>query len=347
MSANRPSQRRSLGGTWFGASERHALILLVISVLLILGSRFINPALGSWNQAVAILVVSTFVMIAAFGQQTVILTGGLDLSIPSNMALGAILMFSMVGAGGSLFWGIPMVLAVTGAIGALNGMGVALMRMPPLIMTLGMDFILKSALLGATGGAPQGTAPTALTSLFASGWLGMPPVVYLMAAFIVLATVLQRRTAFGRMVYAIGTNPDAARIAGLPVRRVVISCYVLSGAAAGFAGILMVGFSHGATLNSGDNILIPSIAAVVLGGTSILGGRGIYPGAVAGALLLATFSTIILTLGIHEGWRILIYGAVILWALLTLEGNAAERLGRLRRTLLPARDRSPHSPEPA
>ena len=132
------------------------------------------------------------------------------------------------------------------------------------------------------------------------------------------------------MVYAIGTSRDAAYIAGLPVKRVTILCYAISGAAAGFAGILMVGFAGGATQFSGENVLIPSIAAVVVGGTSILGGRGNYLGAVGGALLLTTFSTMISALGIAEGWRTIIYGIVILWALLALKGDLQLWRARLR-----------------
>jgi ribose transport system permease protein len=210
------------------------------------------------------------------------------------------------------------VLLITGGIGALNGIGVALLRIPPFIMTLAAGIIVSSTVLGISGGAPLGTVSPLLVAVFAGRWLGMPPVIYLMVIFTIVATLLQRRTVFGRMLYAIGTSPAAAYIAGLPVRRVTILCYAISGAAAGLAGILMVGFSGGASLNSGDGVLLPSIAAVVIGGTSIIGGRGNYLGAVGGALLLTTFSTMINALGIAEGWRTLIYGAVILVALLAL-----------------------------
>jgi ribose transport system permease protein len=204
-------------------------------------------------------------------------------------------------------------------------------------MTLAMSIILRSALLGMTGGAPQGTVSSLLTRLFAADWLGAPPIIYLMVCLILLASLLQRRTAFGRMLYAVGVSPDAAYIAGLPVKRVTIICYAISGAAAGFAGILMVGFSDGASLSSGDNMLFPSIAAVVIGGTSILGGRGNYLGVVGGALLLTTFSTMISALGIAEGWRIVLYGLVILIALLLLCEELRIWVARQCATLTPPR----------
>ena len=340
-----PAAAESLVGWHARASVRRlsnedltALVLFVLTALLIFASRWINPSLGSWSEARAILVISTFVIVVGFGQQTVILTGGLDLSVGSEMTLGAILLFSYIGGSSlALFWGVPLVLLITGGIGALNGMCIALLRLPPFIMTLAMSIILRSALLGMTGGAPQGTVSSLLTRLFAADWLGAPPIIYLMVCLILLASLLQRRTAFGRMLYAVGVSPDAAYIAGLPVKRVTIICYAISGAAAGFAGILMVGFSDGASLSSGDNMLFPSIAAVVIGGTSILGGRGNYLGVVGGALLLTTFSTMISALGIAEGWRIVLYGLVILIALLLLCEELRIWVARQCATLTPPR----------
>ena len=258
-----------------------AFVLFAISAGLIVGSRAISPAFGTWNQALAILVLSSVVMAVAFGQQMVILIGGLDLSVGSVMSLGGVLLFGWLEfSTTALLWGTVAVLTLTGLIGAVNGIGVAFLRIPPFIMTLAMGIIVYSAALGITGGSPSGRPSPQLTALFAERILGVPPVIYLMAAFTVLATVLQARSAFGRMVYALGTNPAAAFIAGLPIRTITIACYALSGAAAGFAGILMIGFTNGATLIMGETYVVPSIAAVVIGGTSIIGGRGHYLGAV-------------------------------------------------------------------
>jgi ribose transport system permease protein len=329
--AERSERSRGANMRRLGREDLTALALFAIAALLILASGWISPSLGSWSQARAILVVSTFVMVVGFGQQMVILIGGLDLAVPSVMTLGAILLFSYIGGASlALIWGVPLVLLITASIGAMNGVCIALLRIPPFIMTLAMGIILSGAMLGITGGAPRGTVSPLLVRLFADEWLGVPLIVYMMVCLTVLVSVLQRRTAFGRMLYAIGTSPDAAYIAGLPVKRVIILCYAISGAAAGLAGILVIGFSEGATLNSGDDVLIPSIAAVVIGGTSILGGRGTYLGVVGGALLLTTFSTIISALGYAAGWRAIIYGTVILLALLTLQKDLHLWATRLR-----------------
>jgi len=296
-----------------------AIGLLLLTAVLILASRWISPAFGSWNQAKAILVLSSFVVVVAFGQQMVILTGGLDLSIASVMTMGGVLTFGWIGSSGpALIWGIPLVLLLTGAIGALNGFGVVVLRVPPFIMTLAMGIIVYGATLGITGGTPRGQASPVLSALFTRSVLDVPLVIYGMVVLAILGSLLQVGTGFGRRLYAVGTNPAAAHIAGLPVRLITFLTYAISGASAGLAGIFMVGYAGGATLTMGQSYLLPSVAAAVVGGTSILGGSGLYLGAVGGALLLTTFSTIISALGIAEGWRTIIYGLVILLALLLL-----------------------------
>lgn len=302
-----------------GAEDSRALALLALAFVLMLGSSRISPAFGTWNQAKAILIVSSFVLVVAFGQHLVVLLGGLDLAVASVMTLGGILTFAWIGdSSAALLWGVPAVLLITGLVGALSGAGVALLRIPPFVMTLAMGIIIGSAVLGITQGVPHGNPSPALSSLFTSTQFGLPPVIALMIVLTALGSVLQRRTVLGRQIYAVGINRDAAYLAGLPVRRVAIVCYALSGVAAGLAGILMVGYAGGATLTMGQSYLLPSIAAVVVGGTSILGGRGNLLGVAAGAVLLTTFTTIISALDIQEGWRIVAYGLVILVAVLLL-----------------------------
>lgn len=305
-----------------------ALVLVGISVALVLASRLLGAHYGTWSQAREILVISSFLMVVAFGQQMVILIGGLDLSVSSMMTLGGVLAFNWVGASGTaLLWGLPVILAVTGAAGACSGIGVTVLRLPPFIMTLAMGIILYGAMLGFTQGTPTGQASPFLSALFGRTPVGIP-ILYLMAAGTCAAWFFQVRTRFGRQVYAYGTNPVAAHVAALPVKRIVIATYALSGMSAGLAGILSDGYVGGVTLTTGQSYLLPSIAAVVVGGTSIAGGRGIYFGAAAGAILLTTLSTIVSSLGIAEGWRTIIYGLVIFAALVLLRGDIALVLKR-------------------
>ncbi len=304
--------------SWLDRDVGTAIALLLVSLALVMGSRVLGAGFGSLEQIKAILVIASFVMVVAFGQQMVILIGGLDLSVASMMTLGGVLTFAWVGASGpALIWGVPAILLITAAIGALSGVGVGVLRIPPFIMTLAMGIILYGVTLGFTQGTPQGQPSPMLAALFKPTSIGVP-VLYLMVVGTALGWFFQTRTSFGRKLYAVGTNPVAARVAGLPVLRLTIATYAISGASAGLAGVLMVGYIGGVTLMMGQSYLLPSVAAVVIGGTSIVGGRGIFLGAVAGAILLTTLSTIVSSLGIAEGWRTIIYGAVIFIALVLL-----------------------------
>lgn len=296
-----------------------AVALFALTALIIVGSRVVSPAFGGWDQAKAILTLSVFVIVIGFGQGLVILLGGLDLSVASVMTVGGILTFRWIGAdAAALAWGAPLVLAIGGLIGAANGVGVTLLRVPPFIMTLASGIIVYSACLGITQGTPRGQASPALSALFTHEIAGVPLILYVVFGLVVLAALLQSSTPFGRRLYAVGANPAAAHIAGLPVDALTVSAYAISGACASLAGVLMVGYASGATLTMGQDYLLPSIAAVVIGGSSILGGSGVFLGTVGGAILLTTLSTIISALGVAQGWRTVIYGAVILAALLLL-----------------------------
>lgn len=332
-----------------------AIALFALTIVLILASRWISPALGGWSSAKAILVLSSFLMIATFGQQIVILIGGFDMSIASIMTLGGVLTFAWAGsAPTTLVWVIPAVLVICGLIGVVSGIGVTHLRIPPFIMTLATAIVVSGAVLGFTGGTPRGVAVPALSALFANRGVAVPYIIYLMVAFAVLASLLQLRTPFGRRLYALGSSVPAAYIAGLSVRGLTIMTYAISAVASAFSGILLVGYASGATLTMGDSYLLPSIAAAVVGGTSILGGRGSYPGAVGGAILLTTLSTIISALGIAEGWRTVLYGLVILLALLALRNELYVWANRTwaslgpattaqHPTILPAADKRPKS----
>jgi len=305
-----------------GSENWTAAALFGLTIVLILGSRIISPGLGGWQQAQAILLLSSFTIVLGFGQGLVVLIGGLDLSVGSLMSLGGILAFGW--AGGSLLdllWSLPCILAITGLIGTVNGLGVTVLRLPPFIMTLATSLIVYGVILGFTGGWARGLASPVLVAIYIDAFLGVPIILWVLLILVALGTLLQSHTSFGRRLYAVGTNAVAAYIAGVPVRLLTIAAYTISGVTAGFAGMLLVGYATGANLIMGQAYLLPSVAAVVIGGASITGGRGIYLGTVGGALLLTTLSTIISAIGLGEGWRTVIYGTVILLALLLVRDN--------------------------
>ena len=309
-----------------------AVTVAVLCVLLLLGARLVSPSLGSWAQVETVLVLGFFLVVLSFGQGLVILSGGLDLSLPATISLGGILATSWIGSDNPAAWYLlPAVLVVCGLVGLIAALGIILLRVPPFIMTMAMSIIVASALLGYTKGSPRGAAPDAAVILMKGHLFGLPVPVVVLIGFVALGWLFQSRSIFGRYIYAVGTSVEAARIAGVPVIAIQILPYVLSAMCAGFVGIALVGYSNGATLRMGDDYLLPSIAAVVIGGSSILGGRGTYLGTVGGAILLTTLGTIISALGLEFGLRTIIEGSIVLIALLLLREELFQKLRNIWR----------------
>jgi ribose transport system permease protein len=328
--AEAPATARENTPSFLSTDLGKSLVLIVLAFLMLFAGRLVSPSLGGLNQISAVLVLSSFLIVVAFGQQMVVLIGGLDLSIPSMITLGGLLTFAWTPHGvAELLLVAVAVMAVTGAVGMISGLGVTSLAIPPFIMTLSMGIIIYSACLGATRGTPRGQGSETIEALFSGRFLGVPLIILLVTVLAALAIILQSRTTFGRFLYATGTNRQAAYIAGLPVRRMTVATYACSGAAAGLCGLLLVGFSGGATLTMGQSYLLPSIAAVVVGGTAITGGRGSFLSVLAAALLITTFTTVISSIQIEEGWRTILYGAVVLIAILAMRDGTTPVMRRL------------------
>ena len=203
------------------------------------------------------------------------------------------------------------ILGICALIGLANGVGVTLLNVPSFIMTLGTQLIIAGAALGYTKGTVPGTTPGFLARLMLGHWVGIPIPIFLLMAMAIFGTLIQRHTSFGRRLYAVGSNRASAHVAGVHVNRVIIGAFVLSAVCAALTGMLLVGYGGGATLGMGDTFFLSSIAVVVVGGSSILGGRGSYLGTVVAAVFLTTISTLIQSLGISQGWQTFIYGLLI------------------------------------
>ena len=293
-----------------GGQTGYVLAILLLSALLMPLSRFVSPSLGSWSTVSAILVVSSMLTLIGFGQGLVILVGELDLSLPSTVSLAGVLTTAWLGSAPSLLTFLQ-ILGIAAVIGLCNGLGVTLLKVPSFIMTLGAQLIIAGVALGYTKGTVPGTTPEFLASLMLGDWFGIPIPIYLLLAMAALGTVIQRYTSFGRRLYAVGSNRATAAVAGVRVYAVVVGAFVCSAICAALTGMLLVGYGGGATLGMGDAYFLSSIAVVVVGGSSILGGRGSYLGTVAAAIFLTTISTLIQSLGISQGWQTFIYGFLI------------------------------------
>lgn len=302
-----------------------AAILLFVAVSLY-SPGFANPA-----HVATLVTLAAFIGIVAIGQTVVIIGGGIDLSVPWIMNSAAILVTALAhGQNLPLFWIVPLVLLCGCAVGVVNGIGIAFLRVPPIVMTMSVNVISQGLLLIVTRGFPPPLAPPALTFV-AAGKIGPVPIILLV--WVVLAAaivVLERRTAFGRYLYALGSNRAVATLSGVPVARTTITAYAISGITAALAGILLTGYSRQAYLGMGDPYLFTSIAAVAIGGASILGGTGTYLGTVAGALVLTILTGVLPIFRLDIGALRIIYGLVILVTVSISSPSLREFLSRRR-----------------
>jgi len=278
--------------------------LCVLAVLLV-GSS-VNASFLTPRYLLQQAEVAAFLGLVASGQMLVILLGHIDLSVPWTIAASAMLATGLGGqaAGGAL--GVPIALAVGAAIGLVNGLGVARLRVPSMIFTLGVNAALQGLMVLYTGGsAPPSTAPP-LVSWLATGQVAVS----------LLLTLVLRRTPLGRGIYAIGTRERAAYLCGLPVRGIVVACFMANSMLCALCGLLLSGYAGKAYQGMGDTYLLPAIAAVVLGGTSIMGGRGRVAGTAVGTVLVVLLQSVLAVMQMPDAGRQIIYGLVILGMLL-------------------------------
>ncbi|QCR19250.1 ABC transporter permease [Agrococcus sp. SGAir0287] len=300
------------------------VVAALIAVLLVVVGGLLRPGFASPGQVVDMLRVASFLGIIAIGQTIVVLSGGegIDLSVGTVATLGAILASrTMAGSDALLVPGVLLALGVAALIGLANGLGIVLLRIPPFVMTLGMLGVVGGLILVVTGGRADGRAAPALVSLVnGRDVLGLPGILLVWLVLGIVVTLVLRRTVFGAQLYAIGTSREAARLSGVPVRRVTVSAYVLSSLFAALGGIAMVGYSQQVFLNLADDLTLPSIAAVVIGGTLVAGGVGGYLGSAVGAIVLTVLTSLLTTLAMPEWARIVVQGVVLI-ALLAVYGR--------------------------
>ncbi len=308
--------------------QRRILYAVAAAILLFVLGGLVRPGFASLNSIGAILTIACFVGLVAAGQTFVVLIGGVDLSVPWTLNGAAILMMSSAASSDAR---TPLALLVTLGMGALiglcNGVGIAVFGVPAVVMTLAMNGVMEGLTLGLSGGLTcpscAAYAPPILQAAARGTLLGIPAILYLWLAVILVASFVLSWTSFGRSTYAVGNNARASFLAGVNVTRTTVILYVLSGFFAALAGIMLLGFGSQASLGLGDPYLFQSIAAVVIGGVYIVGGRGHYVGSVAGAITLVTLVSVLMALNMPEYGRSITYGVIIL-ALLLLYGREAE-----------------------
>lgn len=303
----------------FSISPPIAALLLAI-VLFLLSGLLPNGYGSNVNVAVAqatnILRLSVFLGVIAAGQTLVIISGGegIDLSAGAVVTLTAIVTYVIVnGKDSVVIPGLLAALAVGAAIGFLNGVGVAFLRISPLVMTLGMSGVVTGLILVAQHGNVSGAVAQSMTRIIARPWfLGIPGAIFIWIIFAVFMWLLIERTTFGKHLFAIGTNRVTSRLSGINVNGMILATYALSGLLSGLGGFLVVGNTGVVFINIGNPFLFPSIAAVAVGGTLLSGGKGTYFGTMAGAIVLTLISSLLTTMQMPNAARQMVLGATLL-----------------------------------
>jgi len=307
---------------------RGNLIPLAILILLLVGLTVLAPSFLRVQNLLNVARQASIVGVISIGMTFVILSGGIDLSVGSTLAVAGVVSASMIVAG----MPTPLILLVGIAIGAAtglaNGIGVAILRIQPFIMTLAAMVLFRGVALRWTGGGPiQFRTGDSLFDFLGSGGIAaIPGPVMVFALVSIAGVIVLRYLTFGRYIYAIGGSQEAARLSGVPTSRTAIGAYVISGACAGLAGVMTT-----ARLSSGDPLggnlaELDAITAVVVGGTSLMGGSGGAVGTIAGALLLAVLSNAMNLIGIGPFDQMMVKGLVIIGAVLFAARATRRRL---------------------
>ncbi|MDB5531332.1 MAG: inner-rane translocator [Devosia sp.] len=306
------------GLTRLGQRLTHPIaIIAIFTLLMLVVGQAMTPGFAQPSQLVSLLRIAAFLGFISAGQTLVILAGneGIDLSVGSIVTVAAIIVFALNGTIG-LSLAIVLALGAGALVGFLNGLGIAGLGLQPLMMTLGMAGVVKGAVLVVTGGRPTGTENQGLTAFVTQPWIaGVPGTVLLWLALGIALHIFLTRSPYGKSIYAYGANARAARLAGMRTRAISIATYTASGLLAAVGGVVLLGYTGSVFINLGEPYTLPSIAAVVIGGTLLSGGAGSYWGTMTGALMLTVLQSFLIMLGLPEFARQITYGALLVMVL--------------------------------
>lgn len=286
-------------------------LVLVSAALAVFTNSFMTPANIS-----NIMTQSAVVGVVAIGMTFVIITAGIDLSVGANLALAGLVGAMVSQATGDGLLGIIVLMLVVAGVGAFNGASVTVLRLAPFIVTLATMGMARGLTLQLSQGQTVYGLPPSLGWIGSTSIGGISVAAILTVVLFVIAHLVLKRTVFGHMVFAVGGNVEAARLAGIPVRRVIFACYLIAGVCAGIAAIILLGRLDSATPNAANGLELQVIAAVVIGVTSLFGGKGSMVGTFIGVLLIGVINNGLTLLNVSSFWVQFVQGALIFLAVL-------------------------------
>ena len=297
-------------------------------IVLIVAGSFFFPQILSAEYLTQQLQIAAFLGLLATGATIVILLGHIDLSVPWVLTGAAILSTALVGSGNPILsvLAVPAALLFGALIGVVNGIGVAILRIPSMVWTLAVNSMLLGVAVLNTGGFnPKGGSSQLMVTMASGDLLGLPVSFLIWVTISLALTYFLIRTPFGRYLRSIGFNEKATFLSGVSTPSVVFAAFGIAGMCSALGGVMLAGYANQAYQSMGDPFLLPTIAAVVIGGTSILGGRGGLFGTIGGARFIMLLTSILSVMQIGDAWRNIIFGVIILVMLLfqTLRKGAA------------------------
>lgn len=321
---------KSFGKRPSGLALRLAVpsLLIVLSIALVIAAEWMSPGFASANNILQLLKLASFLGIVALGQTVVMLVGGIDLSIAWVLTGSAVLFTALcAGQDANTLPAALAAIAVGLVAGFVNGFGVVKLRIAPIVMTLAMNNIMLGVTLVYTGGTPSGGNSPFIRSFATGAFFGVPWMVIVWVLVAIVAVVAIRYSGWGRRLLAVGENARVSYLSGIANDGVVIGAYVICGITASIAGILFAAFSGASFLGMGDQFMLPAIAAVVLGGTSMFGGRGGYGGTMAAVIFTTMLSTVLVMANISAGVRSIVFGVAVLAAIIAQRFLKSDRNG--------------------
>ncbi|MDD3212812.1 MAG: ABC transporter permease [Eubacteriales bacterium] len=293
-----------------------AVLAFATFILIWLGTMVFIPGFSGWSHNARFLKTAAYVGMIVIGQAVCVISGGIDLSVSNVVTLSSVVAAACIKANWGDVAAIVMALLVSMAVGAINATCINFLRIPPIIMTLAMLSLLEGGMLIWTDGTPPSGCGELIQWLSKGQILGLPNAVYVWALFLALSLLLMNKTKFGRHIYAIGTNEPAAKLSGINIFATKYLVYCCSSLCAGIGGLLILGNMGSTYLTIGQQYQLMSIAAVVIGGISILGGKGKFVGLIAGTLLLILLRDILNVAKISNAGREIFQGVLIIAVLL-------------------------------
>lgn len=295
--------------------NRYAVYLFLVVILLL--AQLYSPTYLSLTHMMGVFRLASFMGMAAIGQTIVILSGGIDLSIPYTISFSYILAAQYMNTSdANIPQAILACLILALVVGVLNGIGTCILQIPAFIMTLGLGTVVRGVYTIWTKGTPKGyTAPLIYT--IANGSVG--PVPYIVIVWFILAAltiVMLKLTPYGRKIYAVGSSVTASRFSGIDTRKVIFSVYIISALVACVTGFFLIGYTGESYMDAGLKYDTAVIAAVIIGGTSINGGKGGYLGSAVGSLIMIVFTDFLQILRMNEGFRQVGQGVLILFLIM-------------------------------